>query len=187
MYLPFSLAQEVSKAMTHKENWLDKKFDFDYPASRFSEFLEILRVTPQQLAALIEGLSSDELTRQEGESWSIQENVGHFLTSESLFTGRLDDYLKGAEVLRPARFEDNPTDKARFNEQAVRDILRDFREGRESYIQRLDELKPEDFAMQALHPRINKPMRLCDMLHFHALHDQHHLMRVAELKDQWQE
>lgn len=173
--------------MTHKENWLEKQLEFDCPAARYSEFLEILRETPQKLTALIEGLTTDELIRREGESWSIQENVGHFLTSESLFTGRLDDYLNRAEVLRPARFEDNPTDKAIFNQKDIHNVMREFRKERESYIQRLDSLTPEDFGMEALHPRLNKPMRLCDMLHFHALHDQHHLMRVAELKEQWQE
>jgi len=172
--------------MTHKENWLEKNFDFEYPASRYTEFLDILRETPEKLVALIEGLSLAVLTRRDADDWSIQENVGHFLTSESLFAGRLDDYLKGAEVLRPARFEDNPTDKALFNHQVVEEILTAFCQERQAYIQRLDSLTPNDFGMQALHPRLNKPMRLCDMLLFHANHDQHHLARVAELKEQWQ-
>lgn len=172
--------------MTHKENWLEKQFDFDYPTRRYTEFLEILRATPLKLATLVEGLSQMDLTRRDADNWSIQENVGHFLTSESLFTGRLDDYLEGAEILRPARFEDNPTDKALFNKQVVLEILQDFRQERQTYIQRLDALNPDDFGMQALHPRLNKPMRLCDMLLFHAKHDQHHLLRVVELKEQWQ-
>jgi hypothetical protein len=171
--------------MTHKENWLEKQFDFDYPVSRYIEFLEILRSTPSNLATLIEGLSPDVLTRRAADDWSIQENVGHFLSSESLFTGRLDDYLNGAEILRPARFEDNPTDKALFNEQDVQAVLHDFRQEREAYMRRLDALNPGDFGMQALHPRLNKPMRLCDMLLFHAKHDQHHLMRITELREQW--
>lgn len=171
--------------MTHKENWLEKTFDFDFPVSQYIEFLEILRQTPDKLEALVEGLSQEVLTQHDEDSWSIQENVGHFLTSESLFTGRLDDYLNGLDELRPARFEDNPTDKAMFNQQDVSNVLRDFRQERGSYIQRLDSLQPEDFGMQALHPRLQKPMRLCDMLLFHSKHDQHHLMRVAELKEQW--
>jgi hypothetical protein len=170
--------------MTHKENWLEKQFDFDYPVSRFIEFLDILRATPSKLAALVEGILPEVLTRRDADDWSIQENVGHFLTSESLFTGRLDDYIQGVEVLRPARFKDNPTDKALFNKQDVQAVLHDFRQERETYIHRLDALSSDDFGMQALHPRLNKPMRLCDMLLFHAKHDQHHLMRITELKKQ---
>jgi hypothetical protein len=45
---------------------------------------------------------------------------------------------------------------------------------------------PEDFDKAILHPRLNKPMRLCDMLLFHMEHDRHHLTRIAELKELWQ-
>ena len=32
--------------MSHKENWLEKQFDFDFPASKYVEFLQFLRETP---------------------------------------------------------------------------------------------------------------------------------------------
>ena len=172
--------------MSHKENWLEKQFDFNYPASKYVEFLQFLRETPEKIKALVENLPKETLIRQDGDSWSIQENVGHFLTVESLFLGRLDDYENDAPVLRPARFEDNPTDKANFNEKDMQWILDQFREQRAIYISRLDALRPDDFEKAILHPRLNKPMRLCDMLSFHAAHDQHHLKRIAELKELWQ-
>ena len=172
--------------MSHKENWLEKQFDFDFPASKYVEFLQFLRKTPAKIEALVKNLPHKTLIRRDGDSWSIQENIGHFLTSESLFLGRLDDYENDAPVLRPARFEDNPTDKANFNEKGIQWILDEFRAQRQIYINRLDALKPEDFEKNILHPRLNKPMRLCDMLFFHAQHDQHHLTRIAELKELWQ-
>jgi len=172
--------------MSHKENWLEKQFDFDYPASKYIEFLQFLGETPSHLEALVKSLPNEVLIRRDGDSWSIQENIGHFLTSESLFFGRLDDYENNAPVLRPARFEDNPTDKANFNEKNIQWILDEFRTQRGIYIDRLDALEPEDFEKAILHPRLNKPMRLCDMLLFHAEHDQHHLTRIAELKELWQ-
>lgn len=172
--------------MSHKENWLEKQFDFDFPASKYVEFLQFLRDTPVIIEALVKDLPKETLIRRDDDSWSIQENVGHFLTTESLFLGRLDDYENDAPVLRPARFEDNPTDKANFNEKDVQWVLDEFRAQRETYINRLDALTPEDFEKAILHPRLNKPMRLCDMLSFHAAHDEHHLTRIAELKELWQ-
>ena len=169
--------------MSHKENWLEKQFDFDFPASKYTEFLQILHNSPEKIEALLENLSKEDLIHKDGDSWSIQENVGHFLTAEYLFLSRLDDYENDASVLQPARFEDNPTDKANFNEKSIQWILDQFREQRAVYISRLDALQPEDFEKAILHPRLNKPMRLCDMLHFHAQHDQHHLTRIAELKE----
>ncbi len=112
--------------------------------------------------------------------------MGHFLATESLFMGRLDDYESNVSVLRPARFEDNPTDKAKFNEKDIQWILDQFREQREHYLNRLDALQLQDFEKAILHPRQNRPMRLCDMLLFHAEHDRHHLERITELKELWQ-
>ena len=172
--------------MSHKENWLEKQFDFDFPPSKYVEFLQFLRETTGKLEALVEFLPKEILIRRDGDSWSIQENVGHFLTAESLFLGRLDDYKNDVSVLRPARFEDNPTDKAGFNKKSIQWIFEQFQAQRATYISRLDALEPKDFEKAILHPRLNKPMRLCDMLYFHAQHDQHHLNRIAELKELWQ-
>ena len=172
--------------MSNQENWLEKQFDFNYPALKYVEFLEFLRETPVKIKALVKNLPKDVLIRRAEESWSIQENVGHFLTTESLFLGRLDDYENGLPALRSARFEDNPTDKANFNEKNMRWILEAFRAQRKIYISRLETLPPEDFGKASLHPRLNKPMRLCDQLLFHAEHDRHHLVRITELKVLWQ-
>lgn len=172
--------------MSHKENWLEKQFDFDFPTSKYVEFLQFLRKTPAEIEELVKDLPTEMLIRRDENSWSIQENVGHFLTSEALFLGRLDDYENDVPVLRPARFEDNPTDKANFNEKEIHWIMGEFRAQRALYMSRLDALKPNDFEKAILHPRLNKPMRLCDMLSFHATHDQHHLTRIAEMKKLWQ-
>ena len=172
--------------MSHKENWLEKQLDFDFPALKYVEFLQLLRETPAKIEVLVNNLPREALVRREEDSWSIQENAGHFLATESLFLGRLDDYANDAPVLRPARFEDNLTDKANFNEKEIQWILAEFRAQRALYMSRLDALNPDDFEKAILHPRLNKPMRLCDMLSFHAAHDQHHLTRIAELKELWQ-
>ena len=172
--------------MSHKENWLEKQFDFDFPASKYIEFLQHLRETPAKIEALVKGLPKEILIRRDQGSWSIQENVGHFLVTESLFIGRLNDYENNAPVLQAARFEDNPTDKANFNEMDLPQILDEFREQRKEYLDRLGTLTPNDFEKASLHPRLNKPMRLCDTLFFQIEHDQHHLSRIADLRELWQ-
>jgi len=172
--------------MTHKENWLEKQFDFDFPASKYVEFIQFLRETPAIIETMVNGLPNETLIKRDADSWSIQENVGHFLTAESLFIGRLDDYESDVPVLRSARFEDNLTDKANFNEKDFQWIFDEFRTQRNIYINRLEELHPEDFEKAIMHPRLKKPMRLCDMLFFHAQHDHHHLKRITELTELWQ-
>jgi len=171
--------------MTHKVNWLNKKFVFNFPVERYVDLLEELRETPSKLEALVRPLPKETLLRHDSDSWSIQENAGHFLTLETLWHGRLDDFLNNEKTLRPAKFEDNQTDKANYDSWEMDTILRDFRAKRETFIRRLEELKPEDFGRVALHPRLNQPMRLCDSMFFEAEHDRHHLLRIEELIELW--
>jgi len=173
--------------MSHKENWLEKKFVFDFPVSRYVELIQFLRETPTKLEALVKQLPREKLLRHEGDSWSIQENAGHFLTTEPLFQGRLDDFLNQEPVLGPANFEENLTDKAHYDSQDIRWILAEFRKLREIFIRRLEALQPEDFGRVALHPRLNQPMRLCDSMFFELEHDRHHMARIEELIDLWRE
>src|SRR5215216_6124827 len=46
----------------------------------------------------------------------------------------------------------------------------------------LESFDPELFQRSALHPRLNVPMRLVDMLFFQAEHDDYHLATISELK-----
>jgi hypothetical protein len=64
---------------------------------------------------------------------------------------------------------------------SVSEILRGFRDARTKTIHRLTELDDQIFARTAVHPRLNVPMRLVDLLFFTAEHDDYHLTRMAEL------
>jgi len=48
-------------------------------------------------------------------------------------------------------------------------------------VERLDGFLSEMLARTALHPRLNIPMRLVDMIFFQAEHDDYHLARISEL------
>jgi hypothetical protein len=71
---------------------------------------------------------------------------------------------------------------AHHNELPVATILRDFRAARRGIVERLESFEPQMFERSALHPRLNVPMRLVDMLFFQAEHDDYHLARISELK-----
>ena len=169
-----------------KQKWVERKFEFDFPATEYLGFLEFLKQTPDKVQTLIESIQNELLTKQEDDSWSIQENVGHLLSVDSLFLARLDDYLANAEVLRPADVSGDRTNRANYNDKDIKDILQKFKLIRKEFISRLEELKAEDFEKVAHHPRLDKPMRLCDMLHFQMEHDKHHLNKIEVLKNKWQ-
>jgi hypothetical protein len=168
--------------MADRIKWIDRRFDFGFPAELYPEMIERLRGTPPRLQERIGSLAPETLRRRDGERWSIQENAGHLLDLESLVNRRLDEYLAGAKELHAADMTNLKTYQAQHNEQEVGSILGAFREQRVELVDRLESLAPEMFARAAHHPRLNVSMRLVDMLFFQAEHDDFHLTRISELR-----
>ena len=161
--------------------WTERRFDFETPVAQFPELLERLRGTPARVEALVRPLPAEVLVRRDGDTWSIQENIGHLADLESLFTGRLDDFEAGMAVLRAADMRNVATHQARHNDRSIEAVLARHRARRAEVMSRLDALPPEWFALAARHPRLDRPMRVVDMVLFHAEHDDYHLARMREL------
>jgi len=162
--------------------WFDRKFVFDHLAEAdFPYVVERLRGTPARVEDKMKGLPSDLLARRDGESWSIQEHVGHLLDLDGLHEGRLDDYRTGAGVLRAADLRNRKTHEARHNERETGELLEAFRRARGRFVEALDTWPKNLVLASALHPRLQQPMRVVDMAFFVAEHDDHHLLRMTEL------
>ena len=161
--------------------WIDRKFDFAFPAELYPELTERFRGTPARIEERITNLPSAIVARQDGGSWSIQENVGHLLDLEELFAWRLDDYDANLRSLRPADMTNRKTHEALYNKRPIENIVKEFRSARAGNVQRLREYDSSYFSRSAMHPRLNKPMRVVDMIYFQAEHDDFHLARISEL------
>jgi hypothetical protein len=162
--------------------WTDRRFNFDFPAGIYHEIIERLRGTPARLEELLDDLSPETLTMQADGRWSMQENAGHLLDLESLVAQRIDEYLAGNSTLHAADMSNRKTYEASHNNVPVSSILNAFRTARHDIVHRLESLDGHIFARAALHPRLNVPMRLVDMLFFQAEHDDYHLARISELR-----
>jgi uncharacterized damage-inducible protein DinB len=167
--------------MSKHLKWTDRTFQFTFPVEVYPEMIERVRGTPARLEDRVKSIAPEVLTKRDGDRWSIQENAGHLLDLESLFRQRLDEYLVGAETLHAADMSNRKTHDADHNQVSMQMILSIYREQRKDLVTRLDSLAPEAFATVALHPRLNVPMRLVDMLFFQAEHDDYHLARISEL------
>ncbi len=170
--------------MSERVTWTDRTFRFDFPVGLYRELMERLRGTPARVQELIRSVPSDRLTARPDEGWSIQQNVGHLLDLEELFAGRLDDYDASIDVLRPADMTNRKTRQADHNDKPIESILTAFKDARAELVRRLELLSPASFGQTALHPRLNQPMRIVDMMYFQAEHDDYHLARISELKQQ---
>jgi uncharacterized damage-inducible protein DinB len=161
--------------------WIERRFAFDLPVSLFPNLLERLRGTPARVEERIRGLSGEVLTNRMGDSWSIQENIGHLIEVEALWHGRLEDFALGLDTLRAADMENRRTYAANYNSRSIEEVLDRLRASRMKLVESLEKLDDTAIQRPATHPRLNQSMRVLDMMFFAAEHDDHHLARISEL------
>ncbi len=161
--------------------WIQRKFTFDFPVDVYADVIARFRGTPARIEDLVRRADPGALTWNDGQGWTIQQNIGHLLDLEPLWDGRMDDYLAGKPELRAADMTNRATNEAGHNARPISDLLGAFRRHRESQVARLEALAPADFARVSIHPRLKQAMRLVDALTFVCCHDDYHLARIAEL------
>ena len=167
--------------MVQRTPWLERSFETGVPLEMFPNLLERLRGTPARLEDRLRDVRQDVLTARDGESWSILDNVGHLLMVEALWTARLDDFEAGRPELTAARFESWRVAEAQFNTRAARALCGSFRIARRNLVSRLAGLDDVVLAAVARHPRLDRPMRVVDLMLFIAEHDDHHLVTISNL------
>jgi uncharacterized damage-inducible protein DinB len=153
----------------------------DLPLEMFPNLLERLRGTPARVEDRLRGVEGDRLTTKNGEGWSILEHVGHLLQVEGLWAARLDDFEAGKPELTAARFESWRVGDAQFNRRASRDLSSGLRIARRHLVGRLEAFDDEVLRRVARHPRLDRPMRIVDLMFFIAEHDDHHLVAITQL------
>ena len=162
--------------------WTDRKFEFNYPTALYPEMIERLRGAPARLEEYFNSTPREHLIARAAAKWSIQENAGHLLDLDSLVLQRIDEYIGGATVLHAADITNRATHEKQYNDLASETIAESFRQRRFEIVRKLEGLDAEIFARIAVHPRLNIPMRLVDMLFFQAEHDDYHFTRISELR-----
>lgn len=161
--------------------WFDRKFDFQNLSTTFPIIVERLAGTPLRLEAKINSISAPNLIHKVGDSWSIQEQVGHLLDLEPLWLGRVQDMKSGLPVLREADLSNQKTHNAQHNQKRIEKVLSDFRAQRGELVLALTSLEAQAETLVSNHPRLGTPMRLVDLAYFVAEHDDHHLVTMNNL------
>jgi uncharacterized damage-inducible protein DinB len=166
--------------------WFDRQFDFSFPSELHPELLERLRGTPLRLTERVALLDSAAQRRRPTQGWSVQEHAGHLADLDRiLFRPRVIAYERGDPALPAADLTNSTTETANHNARTMDAVLADVRRERSALVAQLEAVDPELFAHTALHPRLNVPMRLVDLMLFVAEHDDHHLAAITELARGW--
>jgi uncharacterized damage-inducible protein DinB len=161
--------------------WTERKFDFNFPIGLFPIIIERLRGTSVQLQAITEHIADEKLSRKKEGKWSVKEVIGHLCDLEELWSARIDDFLAGKEILRAADMTNAKTHAAGHNERTVTELIREFSIVRQRLIEKVMNYDEATAGLTALHPRLQKPMRLMDSLYFVAEHDDHELAKIRGL------
>jgi hypothetical protein len=168
--------------MIATNEWFQRKFENDLALEMFPNVLARLRGTPARIEDLLRDVERVVLIRRDEDKWSMQEQVGHLWDLESLWAARLDDYEAGATELHVADLQNRRTHEADHNAHDLAALLAAFRAERMAIMARLEGYDEAFIARTALHPRLRTPMRVIDLCFFVAEHDDHHLARMAEMK-----
>lgn len=167
--------------MISQTPWFEREFDFNFPVGLFPVILERLRDTLPCIKALVENCSEEILRQKISGNWSPKEQVGHLYDLEELWYGRLQDFLDGRQMLRAADLRNTKTHEANHNQEKMDQLIEKFSSARSRLIGKASDMDEATASRTALHPRLQKPMRLIDSLFFVAEHDDHHLAKIREL------
>jgi len=161
--------------------WFERAFTFDFPPAKLPELVERLRGAPMRVAERARAAPRDSLATPIDGTWSIKRNIGHLVDLEALWLGRLDDMFAGAETLRAADVENRATSEADHDARSLDELLDGFATVRGEFVGRLESIDEADWGRSARHPRLDQPMRVVDIAHFAAEHDDYHIARITEL------
>jgi hypothetical protein len=164
-----------------RQPWFERVFPNGLPAVQLPLILERLRGTPARLEDRLKHIPTEVLTRRRGDTWSAQENAGHFMDLEPLWLSRVDDFEAGRAELGAADLTNRKTHQANHNAAELATLLSAFRTARQELVRRLEVFPEARLVATAFHPRLKVAMNIVDLAFFAAEHDDYHLARITEL------
>ena len=159
--------------MTNK--WFDRKFDFSFGMDQYDHLLNRLEQAPSLFHRVLSQLSEEVQIVKPNGKWSIKENIGHLAVLEPLWRTRFQDIREGKVEMTPADLNNTLTNAKGFNGEQLGGLLETFYVERNKTGVLLKNMVERDFSKTSIHPRLQQPMRIVDMLYFVVEHDRHHL------------
>lgn len=153
----------------------------DTPQSLADRLLE----DGQKTSLFFENLSPEQwqtVVYMEGSHWTIRQVLAHFVSSEVSFNRLLENILAGGAGT-PEDFDIdvyNERKVAQLHNSTVDELLRQYRQARQSNVTLVSGLSPQDLTRQGRHPFLGVAP-LTDMIKLIYRHNQIHLRDVRRL------
>ena len=162
--------------MNERIPWFERKFTFGLGPEMLPLLLERLQGTAWRIEHKVSGLKDSLLSEKFDGKWSVKQNIGHLAEVDQVNNRRIDEILRGAEVMSPAVFE--PQD---YNPWPIARVIAFFNEARQSNIRKYSALSTADKSLTSIHPRLKTKMNPVDLAFFDAEHDDHHLLKITDI------
>lgn len=153
----------------------------DTPQSLVDRLLE----DGQKTSLFFENLSPEQwqtVVYMESSHWTIRQVLAHFVSSEVSFNRLLENILAGGAGT-PEDFDIdvyNERKVAQLRNSTVDELLRQYRQARQSNVTLVSSLSPQDLTRQGRHPFLGVAP-LTDMIKLIYRHNQIHLRDVRRL------
>ena len=164
-----------------KPEWFERKFEFGLTPGMLPFLLERLEGTMARLEKKTTGQADTALSWQPVGKWSVKQHIGHLAEVDEVALKRIDEMLSGVSPLTPAVFEPRQD----YNSQSVNEVLNLFVKNRLRNLNRYHALSEEDCMKCSLHPRLKLMMNPVDLAFFDAEHDDHHLVKINEIREKF--
>lgn len=161
--------------------WFERNMKFGFPLEMLPFFLDRLDGTSVRIAEKIKNVNNEVLSHQPEGKWSIKQHIGHLGEVDDITILRLTEISEGADTLSPAVFEP----KHDFNAMSISDVLHFFDNSRIRMINAFNSLDKNTLSKSSRHPRLNVHMTPVDLAWFDAEHDDHHLVKISQIKAQF--
>ncbi len=155
--------------------WFDRNFDLDIDNYRYEDSLTRLAYFPVILKQLLENCRKSIATVKVVGKWSIHKNIGHLILLEKLWSSRFQDIKGGNQNMSSADLNNFATDQASFNKYPLNNLTKSLVHERGQTIALLQNMNEEDFLKTSIHPRLNRPMSILELMHFVSEHDTNHM------------
>lgn len=165
-----------------RTNWFDRIFLPITDNGLFLNILERLEGTPARLLSKIR-IEEDFISETDSNVWSIKKEIGHLCDLEQLWYKRSLQIINGETHLQVTDLNNSKTHETNHDANTENELIATFEMQRKQLVTVLRNVTASDLEKSALHPRLGTPMRLIDLAFFVAEHDDHHLARIAEIKE----
>lgn len=154
--------------------WLEA---LDPPAA-----LEILRQTPLEAAALLDGLSEDELTRQPQDGgWAIRNVVSHLRDAQGVLSFRLDLFLQEEHPILESKAVFEWATHEDERPPSTLEVFETYQESRSKTLARLEELPLAEWWRTGRHEEFGT-VSIKQQVSYFASHELTHLPQIERLR-----